>query len=120
MFLSNETDGPATGWPTPLEVRDTNRLDDSRTLSARRDSTAAGSAPATGKDIKSVLMDSLDEVNRLQGEADQQVQRLLAGETQSVAEVLAAVNKAGIAFDLLMQIRNQLTDAYQEIQQMQV
>ncbi len=73
-----------------------------------------------GKDFKSILMDSLDEVNRLQGEADQQVQRLLTGETENVAEVLAAVNKAGIAFDLLMQIRNKLTDAYQEIQQMRV
>jgi flagellar hook-basal body complex protein FliE len=83
-------------------------------------SAAAGPAPATGKDFKSVLMDSLDEVNRLQGEADQQVQRLLTGETENVAEVLAAVNKAGIAFDLLMQIRNKLTDAYQEIQQMRV
>src|SRR3990172_2591557 len=81
---------------------------------------ASGSAPATGKDFKSILMESLDEVNRLQGEADQQVQRLLTGETENVAEVLAAVNKAGIAFDLLMQIRNKLTDAYQEIQQMRV
>ena len=83
-------------------------------------SAAVGPAPATGKDFKSILMDSLDEVNRLQGEADQQVQRLLTGETENVAEVLAAVNKAGIAFDLLMQIRNKLTDAYQEIQQMRV
>jgi len=73
-----------------------------------------------GKDLKSVLKDSLDEVMRLQGEADQQARQLLSGDTQSVAEVLAAVNKAGIAFDLLMQIRNQLTDAYQEIRRMQL
>ena len=81
---------------------------------------ATGPAPAAGKDFKSVLMDSLNEVNRLQSEADQQVQRLLTGQTENVTEVLAAVNKAGIAFDLLMQIRNKLTDAYQEIQQMRV
>ena len=81
---------------------------------------AAGPAPAAGKDFKSVLMDGLNEVNRLQSEADQQVQRLLTGQTENVTEVLAAVNKAGIAFDLLMQIRNKLTDAYQEIQQMRV
>jgi flagellar hook-basal body complex protein FliE len=83
-------------------------------------SAAAGPAPAIGKDFKSVLLDSLNEVNRLQSEADQQVQRLLTGQTENVTEVLAAVNKAGIAFDLLMQIRNKLTDAYQEIQQMRV
>ena len=73
-----------------------------------------------GKDFKSVLLDSLNEVNRLQGEADKGVQRLLTGETNNVAEVLTAVNKAGIAFDLLMEVRNKLTDAYHEIQQMRV
>ena len=67
-----------------------------------------------------ILLDSLDEVNRLQKEADQGVQRLISGETDNVAEVLAAVNKAGIAFDLLMEIRNKLQDAYRDIQQMRV
>lgn len=81
---------------------------------------AGGAAPAVGKDFKSVLLDSLNEVNRLQSEADQGVQRLLTGETDNVAEVFAAVNKAGIAFDLLMEVRNKLTEAYQEIQQMRV
>ncbi|MBI1825608.1 MAG: flagellar hook-basal body complex protein FliE [Planctomycetes bacterium] len=76
--------------------------------------------PATveGKDFRSILMDSLNEVNRLQTEADQGVQKLVTGETNNVAEVFATVNKAGIAFDLLMQVRNKLIDAYQEIQQM--
>ena len=73
-----------------------------------------------GKDFKSILLDSLNEVNRLQTEADQGVQRLLTGESDNVAEVLAAANKAGIAFDLLMEVRNKLTEAYQEIQQMRV
>ena len=75
---------------------------------------------APRKDFKSVLLDSLNEVNRLQTEADQGVQRLITGETDNVAEVLTAVNKAGIAFDLLMEVRNKLTDAYQEIKQMRV
>ncbi len=76
--------------------------------------------PGEGKDFRSILLNSLDEVNRLQGEADLGVQRLMTGETGNVAEVMAAVNKAGIAFDLLMEIRNKLTEAYQEIQQMRV
>lgn len=79
-----------------------------------------GAERVEGKDFKSVLFDSLNEVNRLQTEADAGVQRLLTGEADNVAEVLAAVNKAGIAFDLLMEIRNKLTEAYQEIQRMQV
>ncbi len=75
---------------------------------------------AAGKDFKSILLDSLNEVNRLQTEADHGVQRLVTGETNNVAEVLTAVNKAGIAFDLLMEVRNKLLEAYQEIQQMRV
>lgn len=73
-----------------------------------------------GRDFKSILLDSLDEVNRLQQEADRGVHRLLTGETDNVAEVLTAVNKAGIAFDLLMEVRNKLVTAYEEIKQMRV
>lgn len=79
-----------------------------------------GIKSSDGKDFKSILVDSLNEVNRLQHEADQGVQRLLTGEADNVAEVFAAVNKAGIAFDLLMEVRNKLTDAYREVQQMRV
>jgi flagellar hook-basal body complex protein FliE len=73
-----------------------------------------------GTDFKQIMLDSLNEVNRLQTEADQGVQRLLTGETDNVAEVFHLSNKAGIAFDLLMEVRNKLTEAYQEIQQMRV
>jgi len=88
-------------------------------------SSAPGAAakpvsPAMGQDFRSILLQGLEEVNRLQTEADQGVQRLLAGETDHVSEVLAAANKAGIAFDLLMEVRNKLTEAYREIQQMQM
>ncbi len=71
-------------------------------------------------DFKAILLDSLNEVNRLQTEADTGVQRLLTGESDNVAEVLAAAKKAGIAFDLLMEVRNKLTEAYQEIKQMRI
>ena len=84
------------------------------------ESPTSPTQPAVGKDFKSILLDSLNEVNRLQTEADQGVQRLITGETDNVAEVLTAVNKAGIAFDLLMEVRNKLTDAYQEIKQMRI
>ncbi len=83
------------------------------------DGAGVGGA-AKGKDFRGVLMDNLGEVNRLQQEADQGVQQLLAGETDDVTGVLTAVNKAGIAFDLLMEVRNKLVGAYEEIQQMRV
>ena len=81
----------------------------------------AGAAPTETPttNFKDILLNSLNEVNRLQQEADLGVQRLVTGETDNVAEVMATVNKAGIAFDLLMEVRNKLTQAYREVQQMQ-
>lgn len=67
-----------------------------------------------------MLLQSLNEVNRLQTEADEGVQRLLTGQSTNVAEVMAAVNKAGVAFDLLMEVRNKMVEAYQEIQQIRL
>ena len=81
---------------------------------------APASAPATGKDFKSYLLDSLSKVNELQSEADAGVQKLMTGQTDNVAEVFSASRKAGIAFDLLMEIRNKVMDAYSEIKQMRV
>jgi flagellar hook-basal body complex protein FliE len=82
---------------------------------------SAPEAPAgSTKNFHAFLLDNLDEVNRLQREADQGVQALLTGQTDDVAEVMTAVNKAGIAFDLLMEVRNKLLDAYREIQEMRV
>ena len=62
-------------------------------------------------------MESLDEVNRLQQEAEAGVQKVATGETQNMAEVLTAVRKADVAFSMLMEMRNKLVDAYREIQQ---
>lgn len=81
---------------------------------------SVGAAQPVGKDFRSILLDSLEQVDRLQKEADAGVQKLVTGETQNVAEVFTAVNKAGIAFDLLMEVRNKLTKAYEEVQQMRV
>ena len=80
----------------------------------------AKSGEVSGKDFKSYLMESLDKVSQLQNEADAGVQKLLTGQTDNVAEVFAATRKAGIAFDLLMEIRNKLSDAYTELKQMRV
>ncbi|MFH1419589.1 MAG: flagellar hook-basal body complex protein FliE [Planctomycetota bacterium] len=79
-----------------------------------------GPVDAPTKDFKAYLMESLEQVNRLQTEADAGVQKLLTGETDNMAEVFTATRKAGVAFDLLMEIRNKLTEAYQELQQMRV
>lgn len=73
-----------------------------------------------GKDFKQLLMESLQQVNRLQQEANTKVEQLLTGQSDNVVEVFSAVRKADIAFSLLMEIRNKMVEAYQEIQQMRL
>ncbi len=80
----------------------------------------AGASPGGGVDFKDLLLDKLDEVNRLQTEAGKSVEKLVTGETQNMAEVFSAVRKADVAFSLLMEIRNKLMDAYEQVQQMRV
>jgi len=73
-----------------------------------------------GTDFKDLLMSSIGEVNRLQQEAQNATEKLVTGQTSNVSEVFSAVRKADVAFSLLMQIRNQLIDAYSEIRNMRM
>ena len=75
---------------------------------------------AGGGDFKQFFMDSIQEVNRLQSDAEQARVDLATGKSENVAEVFTAIKKAELAFQTLMQIRNKLLDAYEEIKQMRV
>lgn len=75
---------------------------------------------ADGKDFKALLMDSINEVNRLQSDADNARISLATGKTENVAEVFTAIKKAEMAFQTLVQMRTTLLDAYEEIKQMRV
>ena len=79
------------------------------------------SQPKTaGDDFASMVKDQLRKVSDMQSEADQNVQKLLSGETESITEVFTAARKAEVAFSLLMELRNKLVDAYDEIKNMRV
>src|SRR6476620_9194328 len=78
-----------------------------------------GNGPADeigGKSFKDLLLDSLDQVNKLQQEASAGIEKVATGETGNMAEVFTAVRKADVAFSMLMEMRNKLVDAYREIQ----
>ncbi len=73
-----------------------------------------------GAEFKDLLLEGLDQVNKVQNDADQAVQSMFTGGDADPAEVLTAVQKADMAFRLMMQIRNKLVDAYQEIQNIRI
>ncbi len=77
-------------------------------------------AATAGEDFAAMVKEQLQQVSRMQSEADENVQKLLTGETQNFTEVFTAARKAEVAFSLLMEIRNKLIDAYQEVKNMRV
>ena len=72
------------------------------------------------KSFKDFLVDSIQEVNSMQQDADKAVEQLAAGGDVTPAEVLTAVQKADIAFRMMMQVRNKIVAAYQEVQNIRV
>ncbi len=88
---------------------------------AQPDGTQPGAAQpgeAPAKSFKDVLLDSLDEANRLQQEATRAVEDLQTGERQDVENVLLATAKADNAFRMLQSLRNRVMEAYDELKQM--
>ncbi len=67
-----------------------------------------------------VLKDSLKQVNSLQQEADASIQSLATGGAASLHDTMLAVQKAELSFKLMMQVRNKIVEAYQEVLRMQV
>ena len=67
-----------------------------------------------------ILKSSIQEVNALQKDAEHAVQDLVQGKTENFTEVLTAVEKADLAFKALMQVRNKLLEAYEEINRLRV
>jgi flagellar hook-basal body complex protein FliE len=75
---------------------------------------------AGGPSFKDVLVDSIQQVNSMQLQADQAVETMFTGGEINPAEVLTAVQKADLAFRLTMQMRNKLMEVYQEIKDMRI
>jgi flagellar hook-basal body complex protein FliE len=66
------------------------------------------------------LRDSLAQVNSLQHEADRAIESLATGGPATLHDTMLAVEKAELSFKLMMQVRNKIVEAYQEILRMQV
>ena len=78
--------------------------------------------PATGAvgTFESVLGQVLAPVSASSVRADQAVTALATGQATDLHQVSLAVAENDLAFRVLLEIRNRLTDAYQEISRMQV
>ncbi len=67
-----------------------------------------------------LVADQVRQGNAPQVEMEQAVQQLATGENSNVQDVVLSVVKADLSFRMLLEIRNRVIEAYQEIMRMQV
>ncbi len=79
---------------------------------------ATGGAPASG--FMNTLQQAISKANDIQLEAGQATEALMTGQTQNIHQTMVALQEADVSFQLMMQIRNKLVSAYEEIQRMQI
>ena len=93
-----------------------------RTTAAQATGKAAPSAPeAAGADFSTILKNSIDKVNQTQQQADQMAEKMAAGDTsQNLHEVMIALQTASVSFQEMVQVRNKLVTAYQDVMNMQL
>ncbi len=80
----------------------------------------SGSGEVSNKSFADTLKDAVGEVNTLHKVSDRKMQDLATGRTDNVADVMIAAEKADIALRVMVQVRNKIIDAYNEIMKMQV
>jgi flagellar hook-basal body complex protein FliE len=85
-------------------------------------SSTVASAPvaeATGSQggggFLAALREAVEKVNGLQAASGEEIRRLVAGETEDLHKTLLAVQRAELAFELMLEVRNKVVQAYQEV-----
>jgi flagellar hook-basal body complex protein FliE len=79
-----------------------------------------GGADQTEKSFADSLKDAVNQVNTLQNQSNVKMQELATGKSQNIHETMIAAEKADIALRLMVQVRNKMIEAYQEMLRMQV
>ncbi|MDR0454295.1 MAG: flagellar hook-basal body complex protein FliE [Deferribacteraceae bacterium] len=81
-------------------------------------SSAAGK-PDDGN-FSDILKSALNSVNNAQYEADQAVKRVLSGESDDIHDTMIALQKADVSLKMMLEVRNKILEAYQEVMRTQI
>jgi len=68
----------------------------------------------------SLLKNAISTINEMQNEADRSIAQVELNDATSIHDAMIALEKADLSFRTMMQVRNKLVDAYQEVMRMQV
>lgn len=100
-----------------LEISGTQRRSLQNEIAA---SPSLSQTAAPGASFADTLGQAVQQVNQMQKDADKAITNLATGKTDNVADVMVQTEQADIALKLMMQVRNKIIDAYQEVMKMQV
>jgi flagellar hook-basal body complex protein FliE len=81
--------------------------------------TAAPQA-ASPEPFKRILLEALEQVSQMQHQANEAVAQLVTGGEVNPAEVLTSLQKADLSFRMMLQIRNKLVQALQEVNNIRI
>ena len=87
---------------------------------ANAQSELGSSNVGSNNPFSDMLVGGVVKVNDMQNSANSQMEQLLTGGDVNQAEVFTSMQKADMSFRLLVQIRNKLMDAYQELNSIHV
>jgi flagellar hook-basal body complex protein FliE len=81
----------------------------------------SGSSPGVGEEgsFYDTLQGAMSQVQELHSDAQGKVAGMLDGTGEDVHSAMIAVEKAGLAFEMMVQVRNKIVQAYQTVSQMQ-
>lgn len=101
-----------------MDIKDIMQLPEVAGLRAR-ESGRATDVKGDGS-FATMLKDSLSQVNQLQQDAADAKSAYAIGEKANLHDTMIAIEQADVSFRMLMQVRNRIVEAYQEILRMQV
>lgn len=78
------------------------------------------SLPDNRPGFKEALENSIQEANHLQAQAHTAMEELATGKSNNLHETMIAMQKAEVSFKMMMQVRNKIMNAYQEVMRMNV
>ena len=81
---------------------------------------APGQSDPSQKNFADTLKEAVGTVNALHIDADTKAQALATGKSTDIPEVMMAAEKADIALRMMVQVRNKVIEAYQDVMKMQV
>jgi flagellar hook-basal body complex protein FliE len=84
---------------------------------------AAGAAAAQQAPLASFqefFADAVKKTNNLEAASQEKQRQLLVGETDNLHDVMIAMEKASLSFQLTLAVRNKVLEAYQEVMRMQI